>query len=58
MGKMIAAQSVVVATAAVGLQGKEGELFRKILPHSIALASLVGLIFFLYPKFGALWIPP
>ena len=57
MGKMIAAQSVVVATAAVGLQGKEGDLFRKILPHSIALASLVGLIVFLFSKFGSAWIP-
>ncbi len=57
MGKMIAAQSVVVATAAVGLQGKEGDLFRKILPHSIALASLVGLTVFLLSKFGSAWIP-
>jgi lactate permease len=57
MGKMIAAQSVVVATAAVGLQGKEGDLFRKVLPHSIALASLVGVIVFLISKFGASWIP-
>lgn len=57
MGKMIAAQSVVVATAAVGLQGKEGDLFRKVLPHSIALASLVGVIVFLIAKFGASWIP-
>lgn len=57
MGKMIAAQSVVVATASVGLQGKEGDLFRKVLPHSIALASLVGVIVFLISKFGASWIP-
>jgi lactate permease len=57
MGKMIAAQSVVVATAAVGLQGKEGDLFRKVLPHSIALASVVGIIVFLISMFGASWIP-
>jgi len=57
MGKMIAAQSVVVATAAVGLQGREGDLFRKILPHSVALASLVGLIVYLIAKFGTSWIP-
>jgi lactate permease len=57
MGKMIAAQSVVVATAAVGLQGREGDLFRKILPHSLALASLVGLIVYLIAKFGTSWIP-
>ncbi len=57
MGKMIAAQSVVVASAAVGVQGREGDLFRKILPHSIVLASLVGVIVFLLSKFGAAWIP-
>jgi len=57
MGKMIAAQSVVVATAAVGLQGKEGDLFRKVLPHSIALASLVGVIVFLIAKFGLALVP-
>jgi L-lactate permease len=39
------------------LQGKEGDLFRKILPHSIALASLVGLTVFLLSKFGSAWIP-
>ena len=52
-----ASKSVVVATAAVGLQGKEGDLFRKVLPHSIALASLVAVIVFLLSKFGASWIP-
>jgi len=57
MGKMISAQSVVVACAAVGLQRKEGDVFRKILPHSIALAAVVGLIVYFYAYYGQQWIP-
>src|SRR5207237_8987325 len=44
MGKMIGAQSIIVACAAVGEEGEEGDLFRVVLPHSIALAALVGSI--------------
>jgi lactate permease len=48
MGKMIDAQSIVVAAAATGEGGHEGELLRAILKHSIALALLVGAIVWLY----------
>ncbi|MCP5113751.1 MAG: L-lactate permease, partial [bacterium] len=44
MGKMIDAQSIIVACVAVGQEGKEGDLFRAVLKHSIALALIVGLI--------------
>lgn len=44
MGKMIDAQSIVVATAATGQIGNEGRILRSVLWHSIALASIVGLI--------------
>jgi lactate permease len=57
MGKMISAQSMVVACAAVGQQGKEGDIFRKILPHSVALAAVVGLIVYFYAYYGQQWIP-
>ncbi len=57
MGKMIDAQSIIVACAAVGEEGKEGDLFRSVLPHSIALAAIVGIIVFLYAHFGQAWIP-
>ena len=43
MGKMIDAQSIVVASTATGLYGKEGEILRYVFFHSIALASLIGL---------------
>ncbi len=44
MGKMIDAQSIVVASTATGLYGKEGEILRYVFFHSIALASLIGLL--------------
>jgi lactate permease len=48
MGKMIDAQSIVVAAAATGEGGREGELLRKVLWHSVALALLVGLVVSIY----------
>ena len=57
MGKMIAAQSIIVACAAVGKEGKEGDMFRAVLPHSIALAAIVGLIVLFFAYYGQAWIP-
>ena len=48
MGKMIDAQSIVVAAAATGEGGREGEILRAVLWHSIALALLVGGIVWVY----------
>jgi lactate permease len=48
MGKMVDAQSIVVATAATNQVGNEGVIFRFVLWHSIALASIVGLIVMAY----------
>lgn len=42
MGKMIDAQSIVVAGVATGQQGGEGEILRSVFWHSLALAALVG----------------
>ncbi len=44
MGKMIDAQSIVVAAAATGHHGQEGPILRAVFGHSIALAILVGLV--------------
>ena len=43
MGKMIDAQSIVVASTATGWFGHEGTILRFVFWHSIALACLVGL---------------
>ncbi len=48
MGKMIDAQSITVATAATNQVGNEGIIFRFVLWHSVALASIVGVIVMLY----------
>jgi lactate permease len=44
MGKMIDAQSIVVAAAATGEGGHEGRLLRAVFWHSLTLAFLVGCI--------------
>jgi len=44
MGKMIDAQSIVVSAAATQQPGNEGEILRYVFWHSVALASLVGLL--------------
>jgi lactate permease len=44
MGKMIDAQSICVATAATHQLGKEADIFKAVVWHSIALAVIVGLI--------------
>jgi lactate permease len=47
MGKMIDAQSIVVASTATEFYGHEGDILRYVFWHSIALASLVGVLVFL-----------
>jgi lactate permease len=47
MGKMIDAQSIVVASTATRWFGHEGEILRFVFWHSIVLAALVGLVVFL-----------
>ena len=47
MGKMVDAQSIVVASTATNWYGHEGQILRYVFFHSIALAALVGLLVFL-----------
>jgi lactate permease len=47
MGKMIDAQSIVVASVATNQHGKEGEILRYVFWHSLVLACLVGVLVFL-----------
>lgn len=44
MGKMIDAQSICVATAATHQLGKEADIFKAVVWHSILLAAIVGII--------------
>jgi lactate permease len=60
MGKMIDAQSIVVASTATEWYGHEGQILRFVFFHSIALAALVGIVVtleaYVYP-FTKLVIP-
>ena len=43
-GKMISPQSIAIACAAVGLAGREADLFRFTIKHSLAFTVMVGVI--------------
>jgi lactate permease len=47
MGKMIDAQSIVVASTATRWYGHEGDILRYVFFHSLVLAALMGLLVFL-----------
>ena len=57
MGKMIDAQSIVVAGAATQQVGREAEIFRAVLKHSLVLAAIVGLIVTAYAFLIPGWVP-
>jgi len=44
MGKMVAAQSIVVASTATNWYGREASILRYVIFHSLALAILMGLV--------------
>jgi lactate permease len=44
MGKMIDAQSIVVSTASTGQSGQEGRILRFVFWHSVALATIMGIL--------------
>ena len=44
MGKMVDAQSIVVASTATNWYGHEGDILRYVLFHSLALAALVAIL--------------
>ncbi|HTG42985.1 MAG TPA: L-lactate permease [Verrucomicrobiae bacterium] len=61
MGKMVDAQSIVVASTATGYYGREGEILRFVFLHSLVLAALVGVLVFLQayvPPFTAMVVRP
>jgi lactate permease len=50
MGKMVDAQSIVVASTATNWYGHEGRILRYVFFHSLALAALMGLLIFLQAR--------
>jgi len=57
MGKMIDAQSIVVASTSTHQVGKEAAIFRAVFKHSIVLALLVGLLVMAYAYIWPAVIP-
>ncbi len=47
MGKMVDAQSIVVASTATNWYGHEGAILRYVFFHSLALATLMGILVYL-----------
>ncbi|WP_026434350.1 L-lactate permease [Paracidovorax oryzae] len=43
-GKMISPQSIAIACAAVGLAGRESDLFRFTVKHSLVFAAIIGIM--------------
>lgn len=56
-GKMISPQSIAVACAAVGLAGKESELFRFTIKHSLFLVVIIGILTYLQSNVLSFMIP-
>lgn len=56
--KMISAQSIAVATAATGLTGKEGKLFRFTILHSLGLIFIICTISYIQAYYAQWMIPP
>ncbi len=56
-GKMISPQSIAVATAATGLVGREGDIFRFTLKHSLILTTFVAILAYLQ-AYVIKWIVP
>ena len=44
MGKMISPQNLSVGAAGVGAVGREGEIFRRVVGHSLLLTALMGVL--------------
>jgi lactate permease len=58
LGKMISPQNLAIATAAVGMSGREGDLFRKVLPWSIGFLVLMCLLVYLQSTPVLSWMVP
>ena len=56
-GKMISPQSIAIACAAVGLAGKESDLFRFTVKHSLVFAAIIGILCTLQAYVFAWMIP-
>ena len=57
MGKMISPQNLSVGAAGVGAVGREGEIFSKVIFHSLILTALMGLLA-MFQQYVVPWMIP
>jgi lactate permease len=57
MGKMISPQNIATGVSVTDLKGREGEVFARTFPHSVALTILLGLLV-AFQQYGIPWIIP
>ena len=58
LGKMISPQNLAIAAAAVGMSGKEGDIFRKVIGWSLAFLVLMCVIVYLQSTAVLSWMLP
>jgi lactate permease len=58
LGKMVSPQNLAIAAAAVGMAGREGELFRKVIAWSLLLLAVMVLIVALQSTAVLSWMVP
>jgi lactate permease len=56
LGKMISPQNLAIAAGAVGLQGREGEIFRRVIVWSIAFLAFMCLLVYLQSTPALSWM--
>jgi lactate permease len=58
LGKMISPQNLAIAASAVGMPGKEGEIFRRVFGWSVVLVAFMCLIVALQDTPVLRWMVP
>jgi len=58
LGKMVSPQNLAIAAAAVGMAGREGELFRKVIGWSLVLLLFMWILVGLQSTFVLGWMVP
>jgi lactate permease len=56
LGKMISPQNLAIAAAAVGLHGREGDIFRRVIAWSIAFLAFMCLLVYLQSTAVLSWM--
>ena len=58
LGKMLSPQNLAIAAAAVGMSGREGDIFRKVLGWSLAFLAFMCVVVFLQSTSVLSWMVP